>query len=53
MTNQIQNLPEYATEYQYIVARECDGEFWFWGAYETEKTAKKAAAEIDGIVFEN
>ena len=49
----INNMPEYAYEYEYIVAREdeTDGGLWFWGAYEDEKTARKAAREIDGVVI--
>lgn len=49
----IQNEPAYAKDYEFIVARECDGEYWFWGAYENGFTAEKAALEIDGIIFHN
>lgn len=47
----IQNMPEYAYEYDFVVARECDGDFWFYGAYKTEKRAYKVALEVGGQVF--
>ena len=47
----IYNTPTYATEYGYIVARACDGDLWFYGAYETEDRAKEVANEVDGLVF--
>ena len=49
----IQNEPAYAKDYEFIVARECDGEYWFWGAYEQGHIAERAALEIDGIIFHN
>lgn len=47
----IQNMPEYAWEYDFVVARECDGDFWFFGAYETEERAYEVALEVGGQVF--
>ena len=29
----INNMPEYAYQYGYIVANRVDGELWFYGAY--------------------
>lgn len=49
----INNKPEYANEYEYIVARKIDNEYWFYGAYAHELKAYKVASEIDGIVFHN
>lgn len=50
----INNLPEYAREYKFIVAREVAGEFWFYGAYSENKVAQIAQKEINnGIIFEN
>lgn len=46
----IMNTPAYATKYRYIVARICDGQAWFWGAYNDVDHASKAAAEIGGFV---
>lgn len=44
-------VPEYASEYEFVVARECDGEWWFWGAYDEHGRAVQAALEIGGRVF--
>ena len=46
----INNLPDYAKDYDFIVVRFCDNEFWFWGAYETFNRAQNVADEINGIV---
>ena len=48
----INNLPDYAKDYEFIVARFADGEYWFWGAYSDERKACEVAKNIDGIVFE-
>lgn len=47
----IMNKPTYADDYEFIVARECDGKFWFWGAYNDVTMAGQAAAEIGGQIF--
>lgn len=49
----INNLPEYAKEYEWIVVTECDNEFWFWGAYHKASDAADVANQIDGIVVFN
>lgn len=49
----INNLPEYANEYKYIVARWYDDELWFYGAWNDEEKAEKAAEEIFGKVVKN
>ena len=49
----INNMPEYASDYEFIVAREVDGEYWFWGAYADGFKAEKAAIEIGGVIFHN
>lgn len=48
----INNLPANFTDYPYIVARLCEGEFWFWGAYRDHNRANEAALEEDGVTFE-
>ena len=48
----INNTPEYASKYEYIVASIVDDEFWFYGAYESESRAVDAAAFIGGIVIQ-
>ncbi len=35
----VNNIPAYAKDYNYIVARNVDGELWFWGAYHDYGTA--------------
>ena len=48
------NLPDYAADAEYIVARrDDDGKLWFWGAYNDVYTAYKAAREISGEVVTN
>lgn len=49
----INNLPNYSENYAYIVAREVDGEYWFWGAYNDRNKANEIAENIGGEVFEN
>ena len=49
----VYNKPAYADDYEFIVVRLNDGEFWFWGAWDTEAEAQKVAKEIDGAVFRN
>jgi len=44
----IQNLP--STYRPYIVARTCDGDFWYWGSWDSEETAHTVANDIDGVV---
>ena len=48
----VNNLPAYAYDHQYIVARECDDEFWFWGAWDDLQAAQEVATEISGTVIE-
>lgn len=49
----INNVPAYAEKYLFIVAREVEGEFWFWGAWNDEAKADEVAEEIGGKVFLN
>ena len=48
MFEKINNLPKYAEDKKYIVAREIEGELWFWGAYDDLDKAVNAATEIRG-----
>lgn len=48
----VQNVPEYAKNYEYIVARHVDGEYWFWGAWNDRNKANTIAIELkNGVVF--
>ena len=49
----IRNEPEYAHKYEFIVARLCEGEFWFYGAYADGFKAAAVAASEGGVVFHN
>ena len=54
MRELINNLPQYATECKYIVAREVgdDRELWFYGAYDDRNFANEVAIEIQGVVIQ-
>ena len=47
----IKNVPDYAYNLEAIVAREVNGEWWFWGATDNEALAIKMAEEINGQIF--
>ena len=49
----INTEPKYANDYEFIVARKVDDEYWFWGAYEDGFRAEQAALEINGVIFHN
>ena len=53
MNVKIENVPSYAKEHKFIVARVDDGLLWFWGAFDEECRAKEVADEVDGVVVEN
>ena len=48
----IENLPEYAYQYRFIVYRDADGQKWFWGAYSDAGKACEVAKTVDGYVFD-
>ncbi len=52
-TVKVNNVPEYATNYAFIVTRLVDGYLWFWGAYDTPERAMEAAESIDGLIVIN
>lgn len=49
----INNLPDYATEYGYIVAFVVDGNLWFHGAWNNADRAYRIARSINGVVIKN
>ena len=49
----INNEPNYAKDYNYIVARLIDDEYWFYGAYNDGAKAEKVANEVNGEVIIN
>ena len=46
----INNMPDYANDYKYVVARIVDDDLWFWGAYNDYRKAINAAIDTGGIV---
>ena len=49
--DKIKNIPMYAYEHEFVVAREVDGDMWFYGAYDSVEKAENVANEIGGWVF--
>lgn len=49
----IYNLPEYASEYPFIVASVDGEDLWFYGAYCKEEKAESVALSIGGVVVRN
>lgn len=49
----INNKPEYADHYEFIVARKVNGELWFYGAYSNGFKADQIASKISGIIIHN
>lgn len=49
----VNNVPEYAEEYRYLVVRDVEGKLWFWGAWNDENKARTVAREVGGLVVEN
>ena len=49
----VNDVPDYAKDSNYWVVRECDGEYWFWGAWNDRERADHIARVIGGIVVEN
>ena len=45
----IMNLPDYADDHNYIVAKYVDGNLWFYGAYDTAQRALEVAGIEKGI----
>lgn len=49
----VRNVPTYAYNRPWWVAREADGDLWFYGAYDTEARAREVADMVDGLPVEN
>lgn len=49
----IRNMSANAYNYEFIVARFCEGDWWFYGAYNDGWKAEQVAVEVDGMVFHN
>lgn len=54
MDVKINNIPEYANHFKYIVATLVDGQLWFYGAYDSYDMADGAFKEMDDrLIIEN
>lgn len=49
----INNMPEYANHYEFMVIRNVDDQLWFYGAYSDGFKAAEVAHEIDGLIVHN
>lgn len=50
--NNINNLPFNVITGEFVVERECDEEFWFYGNYKSDlRKANEVASQIDGVVI--
>ena len=47
----IKNIAEYAKTKKYIVAREIDGEYWFFSAWDDANKANEQALDFNVVVF--
>lgn len=47
----INNLPSYASEYEFIVVRCVDGELWFWGVWHEQEKAVQASIELGADAY--
>lgn len=47
----INNMP--ATARTWIVAREVDGELWYYGSWEEKEKAQEVAYDVGGVMVEN
>lgn len=47
----VRNVPAYAHEHAYWVARKVEGLLWFYGAYDTADRARDVAVMVDGVVI--
>ena len=51
--DRIKNCPDYAKDYEFVVARKVDGEYWFYGAYANGFKAEQDCVKIGGVIFHN
>ena len=52
-TIKINNEPEYAKHYEFVVVRNTDDQLWFYGAYSDGFKADEVAYKIGGLVVHN
>lgn len=49
----INNLPKYASDYEFIVATEYNDKYWFYGAFSDGFQAEAIATKVHGVIFHN
>ena len=49
----INNMPEYANHYEFVVVRNVDDQLWFYGAYSDGFKADEVAHEVGGLIVHN
>lgn len=49
----INNMPETASHYEFVVARLVDDELWYYGAYSDGFKAEQVACSVGGIIVHN
>ena len=49
----ILNAPEDAFDYEFVVCRKIDNNYWYWGHYTDCLKAEQIATEIGGIIIHN
>lgn len=52
-TLNIINAPDDAFDYEFVVAREVDGDLWFWGKFTDGFKAEQVALEVGGLIIHN
>ena len=49
----VMNAPADAFDYEFVVVREIDGDYWFWGKYTDGFKAEQVALEVGGLIVHN
>lgn len=49
----IHNEPDYARNYEFVVVKEINGEYWFNSAHADGFVAERVASSIGGIIVHN
>lgn len=49
----INNMPEYASHYEFVVVRNVDDQLWFYGAYSDGFKADEVAHQVGGLIVHN
>lgn len=49
----INNMPEYASHYEFVVVRNVADQLWFYGAYSDGFKADEVAHQVGGLIVHN